>query len=181
MYDTLLKQGQEKAHTGLAGIDSAKLKKLRNTQLKECFNLINEMRHKLEFVARIKGVSFVDDAASRTAFSTWYALETIEGKAIWIANGAAADSKHLASFGRLHQLVEAKVSMIVCLGDKGAFCQAFGDVVSNIVSVQEMGEAVRLAYRNGMENTKVLFSPAVENGVSYAEQGDLFKREVNEL
>ena len=180
MYDTLLKQGQ-KARTGLAAIDSAKLKKLRNSQLKECFNIIDEMRHKLEFVARIKGISFVDDAASRTSFSTWYALETIEGQAIWIANGAAADSKFLASFDRLHQLVADKVRMIICLGDNGAYSQAFSDVVNEIVSVEDMHEAVHLAYRNGMENTKVLFSPAVENGVSYEVQGESFKSEVNEL
>lgn len=181
MYDTLLKEGQERAHVGLAGIDSSKLKKLRNTQLKECFNLIDEMRHKLEFVARIKGISFVDDAASRTAFSTWYALETIEGNAIWIANGAAADSKHLTSFARLHQLVGDKIRMIICLGDCGAYSQTFGDVVNNIVSVQNMSEAVHLAYRSGTENMKVIFSPAVENGVSYDEQGEMFKHEVNGL
>jgi len=181
MYDTLLKEGQERTHAGLAGIDSSKLKKLRNTQLKECFNLIDEMRHKLEFVARIKGISFVDDAASRTTFSTWYAMETIEGNAIWIANGAATDSKHLASFARLHQLVGEKVHMIICLGDCGAYSQAFGDVVNNIVSVENIAEAVHLAYRSGTENMKVVFSPAVENGVSYDEQGEMFKHEVNGL
>ena len=77
MYETLTTQGREKVHTGLAGIDSEKLKKLRSSHLRACFNLIDEMRHKLEFVARIKGISFVDDAASRSTLSTWYALETI--------------------------------------------------------------------------------------------------------
>ena len=58
MYESLATQGRERVHTGLAGIDSARLKKLRNTNLRECFNLIDEMRHKLEFVAvyNAKGV-----------------------------------------------------------------------------------------------------------------------------
>ena len=70
MYESLATQGRERVHTGLAGIDSARLKKLRNTNLRECFNLIDEMRHKLEFVARIRGISFIDDAASRSPLST---------------------------------------------------------------------------------------------------------------
>ena len=101
MYESLATQGRETIHSGLAGIDSSKLKKLRSNHLRDCFNLIDEMRHKLEFVARIKGISFIDDAASRNAMSTWYALETIEGRAVWIANGF---SNNLAKNAELKRL-----------------------------------------------------------------------------
>ena len=181
MYETLAKQGTKSAGTGLAGIDSSKLKKLRNNQLRECFNLIDEMRHKLEFVARIKGVSYVDDAASRTVFSTWYALETLEGEAVWIANGLDADRYRTSGFNMLRSMVESKVKCIVCVGSSDGYRSAFGDVVGDIVSVQSVPEAVAVASKKATENMKVLFSPAVENGVSYEEQGDLFKRGVNEL
>ncbi len=180
MYETLAKQGTNVAHSGLAGIDSAKLKKLRNSQLKDCFSLIDEMRHKMEFVARIKGISFVDDAASRTTFSTWYALETIEGSVIWIANGVS-DSNYVDSYRKLHLLVERKVKKIICVGDSSVCQSAFGDVVSDISSVNSIGEAVHKAFYSNIEDSKILFSPSVENGVSYEEQGDLFKHEVNEL
>lgn len=181
MYETLATQGREKIHTGLAGIDSAKLKKLRNSQLKECFNLIDEMRHKLEFVARIKGISFVDDAASRSTLSTWYALETIEGEVIWIANGTAVNPTTVTNFKRLRSLVEHKVKMIVTVGDCTLYQHVFGDLVKNIVPVASIGEAVNKAFYSHLENVKILFSPAAENGVSYEMQGDTFKHEVNEL
>lgn len=181
MYEALATQGRERVHTGLAGIDSAKLKKLRNTHLKECFNLIDEMRHKLEFVARIKGVSFIDDAASRSPLSTWYALETIEGKVIWIANGAVNSIQKATEFKRLKALVENKVRMIICLGDCSLYQTVFGDVVKNIIPVQTIGEAVNKAFYSSDENMKVLFSPAAENGISYESQGESFKHEVNEL
>ena len=181
MYEALATQGRERIHTGLAGIDSARLKKLRNTHLKECFNLIDEMRHKLEFVARIKGISFIDDAASRTPMSTWYALETIEGKVVWIANGAVNSLQKAAEFKRLKALVENKVTMIICLGDSSMYQSVFGNSVKNIVSVQTMTEAVNKAFYSSEENVKVLFSPSAENGVSYELQGETFKHEVNEL
>ncbi|MBP5547362.1 MAG: hypothetical protein J6X58_00535 [Bacteroidales bacterium] len=181
MYEALATQGREKVHTSLAGIDSSRLKKLRNTHLRECFSLIDEMRHKLEFVARIKGISFIDDAASRTTMSTWYALETVDSKVVWIANGAVANSARAADFRRLRQLVENKVCMIVCLGDSTLYQSVFGDLVKEIYSVQSMRDAVTKAFYSEREDIKILFSPAVENGISYEEQGESFKREVNEL
>jgi UDP-N-acetylmuramoylalanine--D-glutamate ligase len=181
MYETLASQGLEYTHTGLAGIDSSKLKRLRSQSLKECFNLIDEMRHKLEFVARIRGVSFVDDAASRTAMSTWYALETVEDNVVWIANGAPYSEAKINEYRRLRNLVEHKVKKIICIGDSALYQAAFGDKVSEIVSVGTMAEAVNNAFYGSNEKSKVLFSPAYENGVAFDEQGDSFKHEVNEL
>ena len=181
MYEALATQGRTTVHSGLAGIDSAKLKKLRSNHLKECFNLIDEMRHKLEFVARIKGVSFIDDAASRSVMSTWYALETIEGKAIWIANGHPSSINKANELKRLRTLVSQKVESIITIGDSTLYEEVFGNEGIKIQSVTTIGEAVTKAFYSCSENMKVLFSPALENGVSYETQGDSFKREVNEL
>ena len=181
MFESLATQGREKVHTGLAGIDSSKLRKLRSSHLRECFNLIDERRHKLEFVARIKGISFIDDSASRGALSTWYALETIEGNIVWIANGAPYTAQRATDLKRLRGLAEHKVKSIICLGDSQLYQTVFGDMVENISSATSMGEAVSKAFYGSHENVKVLFSPAIENGVPYEEQGDLFKHEVNEL
>ena len=181
MYEALATQGRDKVHTGLAGIDSSKLKKLRSTQLRECFSLIDEMRHKLEFVARIKGISFIDDAASRTPLSTWYALETIDSSVIWIANGASMNNQRLNDLKRLRNLADRKVKMIICLGDSTVYKNVFGETVRYIVSVDTMREAVNAAFYSNMEDVKILFSPALENGVSFEIQGESFQHEVNEI
>ncbi len=181
MYESLATQGRESVHTGLAGIDSAKLKKLRSAHLRECFNLIDEMRHKMEFVARIRGISFVDDAASRSTLSTWYAMETIEGEVAWIANGVAATPQRIADMRRLRPLIAKKVRMIITVGDSSLYENVFGDLVQEIRSVGTLREAVERAFYSDREEMKVLFSPAVENGISYEQQGEEFKREVNEL
>ena len=181
MYETLATQGRETIHTGLAAIDSSKLKKLRSSHLKECFGLIDEMRHKLEFVARIKGVSFIDDAASRTPLSTWYALETIEGKIVWIANSALQTSHKINELKRLRTLVDQKVKMIITLGDSTLYRELFSSNCDTIAEAETIQDAVKMAFYSSSENMKILFSPAVENGISYETQGESFKREVNEL
>ena len=181
MYESLATQGRDKVYTGLAGIDSSRLKKLRSSHLRECFSLIDERRHKLEFVARVKGISFIDDAASRSSLSTWYALETVEGDVVWIANGASAERANASGIKRLRALVQSKVKSIICIGDCAPYAITFGDIVSDIRSAADMHEAVTMAFYTDREDYKVLFSPAVENGQPYDEQGDAFKREVNEL
>ena len=177
MYESLATQGREKLHPGRAGIDSSRLKKLRSSHLRDCFSLIDEMRHKMEFVARIRGISFIDDAASRSSLSTWYALETVENDIVWIANGTSMERANAAGIKRLRTLVQSKVKCIICLGDCTPFQMTFGDIVSDAT----MHDAVNMAFYLDRDNYKVLFSPAVENGQPYDEQGDAFKREVNEL
>ena len=154
MYESLATQGREKVHTGLAGIDSSRLKKLRNSQLKECFNLIDEMRHKLEFVARIRGISFIDDAASRSPLSTWYALETIEGKVVWIANGTTNNIQKAAEFKRLRNLVENKVTKIICFVFAGFFAV---NTIMNLISPSKKEKYVNHLYNP--QNIKAILIP----------------------
>ena len=85
--ETLATQGRDKVFNGLAGIDATKLKKLRNQNLRECFSHFEEEPFRLQFMARIHGMEFINDAISRTPNATWYSLETINNAVIWIANG----------------------------------------------------------------------------------------------
>ena len=59
--ESLAKQGREKIYTNLAEIDAAKLKKMRNETLRRCFSSFDDMKYKLDFVARINGMEFVND------------------------------------------------------------------------------------------------------------------------
>ena len=75
--DTLVKEGRERTHIGLAGIDTQRLKAIRNASLRACFNRMEETRYRLEFVARVRGRVYINDAAARSVNSTWYSLERL--------------------------------------------------------------------------------------------------------
>lgn len=176
--ETLARQGRKQIHNGLAGVDSAQLKKMRNDALRNCFNRMDEMRYRREFVARIHGKTFVNDAASRSLNATWYTLESLDGPAIWIvnANGPAVDATKLVSS------VRGRVRMMVCVGgDSEWLHRQFEGVVPTILDAPNLHEAVTRAFYNSIETATVVFSPLVANEYSATDEGILFQHEVNEL
>lgn len=176
--ESLAKQGREKIYTNLAGIDTAKLKKLRNETMRRSFSSFDEMKYKLEFVARINGMEFINDASSRTPNATWYSLDTMEKPVIWIANGDVND----VDFDTLKTLALRKVRMLICVGnDNTRLHDTFAGSIPVIVDAKNLAVALDKAFYSGIENAVTLFSPASENGVAVAEQGEEFTYCVNEL
>ena len=178
ILDTLAKQGREKIYTGLAGIETSKLKKMRNESLRKSFASFEEIKYKLEFVARISGMDFVNDAASRTVNATWYSLDTLEKSIIWIASGDVND----VDFDSLKSLALRKVRMLICLGeDNHKLHETFSGIVPQIIDANTMEAALYTAFYSGLENAVTIFSPACENGIPVSQQGADFKYHVNEL
>lgn len=176
--EVLAQQGRQQIHNGLAGVDSAKLKKMRNDALRNCFNRMDEMRYRREFVARILGKTFINDAASRSLNATWYTLESLEGPLIWIVNadGPAIDATKLVPS------VQGRVRMMICMGSNSEWLhRQFDRVVPTIIDVQNMHDAVVRAYYNPIETAVVVFSPLVSSSLSATEEGICFHHEVNDL
>ena len=176
--ELLAKQGRDRIYGGLASIDSSRLRQMRDQSLRTCFSRFDEAEYRLEYVARIYGMEFINDAAGRSVNATWYALQRLEGSVIWIAFGG--DSQ--ADYSRLHSLALSKVRMLICVGgDSRSLHEAFDHVIPTIVDVDSIGSAVHAACYSGLTDVKVLFSPATRQGLSDRTAGLLFRREVNEL
>ena len=176
--ETLVKEGRERTHIGLAGIDTQRLKAIRNASLRACFNRMEETRYRLEFVARIRGREYINDAASRTINSTWYSLESISGGLIWIADAP----KNKTDYSRLVPPALRKVRMLLIVGgDSGLMRQTFSGVIPSIEDCSSMAEALQKAYRYEADDVKVLYSPACDNGSDVVDEGEEFRHQVNEL
>ncbi|MCR5821590.1 MAG: hypothetical protein K6F85_01545 [Bacteroidales bacterium] len=176
--ETLSKQGRERVHSGLAGIDSTKLKAMRNESLRDCFRRMNDIRYRLEPVARIHGKEFVNDAAARNVNSTWYSLESLEGGLIWITTPSAE-----TEYSRLKPAARRKVRMIIAVGGSSdKLKEAFADSVAVIDECPSIKEAVAHAfYSDAVEAAKVVYSPACDNGLPTTVLGEEFRYAVNEL
>lgn len=176
--DTLATQGRDKIHTGLSGIDAHRLKVIRNASLRACFNRLEDTRHRLEFVARIRGREYVCDAASRSVNATWYALESTQGGIVWIADAPQEET----DYSRLVPPALRKVRMLLIVGgDSEAMHSAFDGVVPSIVPCDTMAEALHHAYNYEADDVKVLYSPACPSEQSADERAASFCREVNDL
>ena len=176
--ETLAKQGRDRIHTGLSSIDAQRLKAIRNTSLRACFNRLEETRYRLEFVARICNREYINDAASRTINSTWYALESLQGGLVWIADGSMVDT----DYSRLVPPALRKVRMLIVVGnDCGRLDKTFAGIIPSIVHADTMAEALQHAYYYDADDVKVLYSPASDNGIPSRTLGETFTHEVNEL
>lgn len=177
--DTLTRQGQDRTHTGLAGIDTAKLKAMRNAQLRSCFNHFDELPYRREFVARVRGREYINDASSRNVNATWYTLESLQGGLIWIAMGDPSD----ADYSRLVPAALRKVRQLLIVGHNGERLErAFEGIIPDIVVVDTLAEALQHAYYyNEADSVRVVFSPACQSATPSTELGEQFKHEVNEL
>lgn len=165
-------------HAGLTAVDKSHLVKMRNKSLRDCFKLLDDIPHKMEFVARIQDKRFVDDAASRNINATWYALESTEGSIIWIANG----SNDTVDYRRLANVVAQKVKMILCVGGSSdSLHKAFGKLSPTILDCPSMENAVYNALYNGLEKATVIYSPSVDHATGVHEDGQSFRKEVCEL
>ena len=176
--ETLRQTGNSHTYTGLAGIDAEKLKTMRNASLRQCFNRLEETRYRLEFVARVRGREYINDAASRTINATWYALEHVKGGIVWIADA----NKQKVDYSRLVPPALRKVRMLAIVGEgEDTMEKVFCGIIPTIVKCSNMREAVGYAYRYDADDVKVLYSPACYDGRPSAELGEAFRAEVNEL
>ena len=176
--DTLVKEGLERTHNGLAGIDTGRLKAMRNASLRACFNRMEETRYRMEFVARVRGREYINDAAARSVNSTWYSLETVSGGLIWIADAPTS----VSDYSRLVPPALRKVRMLLIVGgDSEQMRRFFTGIIPSIAACSTMAEALEKAYRYEADEVKVLFSPACDNGSDVADEGEEFRHQVNEL
>ena len=175
--ETLVKRGFDRPHVGLAGMDTQRLKAMRNSTLRACFKRMEETHYRLEYVATIRGREYINDAAARTVNATWYSLESMQSGVVWIACGSADEM----DYSRLLPVALRKVRMLLILGNAESMKKAFAGVVPQIVECADMAEALHKAHYYDSEDVKVLFSPACESTESSEELGEAFLHEVNEL
>ena len=174
-------QGKHNLYNSMASGVAAKLLDIRNETLKESMSDFKNAPHRLEHVARIQGIEFINDSKATNVNATWFALESINTPIIWIAGGVDKGN----DYSMLTQLVKDRVRAIVCLGtDNSKIHEAFGNVVDIIVNTASATEAAEVSYHLGKKGDTVLLSPACASFdlfKSYEDRGNQFKQAVRSL
>lgn len=174
-------QGSHNVYNSMASGIAAKILELRNETVRESMGDFKNVAHRLEFVAKISGISFINDSKATNVNSTWYALESMGTDVVLILGGVDKGN----DYSMLKSLVKEKVSSIVCLGlDNKAIHDAFEDDVEIIVNTKSAKDAVEVAYHLAKKGSTVLLSPACASFdlfKNYEDRGDQFKAAVREL
>jgi UDP-N-acetylmuramoylalanine--D-glutamate ligase len=182
MYlEKLALQGRHNTCNSMAAGIAAMLMKVRKESLRESLADFQNVEHRLEFVARVHGVEFINDSKATNVNSTWYALECQTRPVIWIAGGVDKGN----DYSSLHVLVKDKVKGLVCLGtDNTKLLDAFGKELPYVAESRTMIDAVKQAYMMASDGDVVLLSPACASFDlfnNYEDRGRQFKSAVREL
>ena len=174
-------QGKHNLYNSMASGVAAKLLDIRNETLKQSMSDFKNAPHRLEHVARIQGIEFINDSKATNVNATWFALESINTPIIWIAGGVDKGN----DYSMLTQLVKDRVRAIVCLGtDNSKIHEAFGNVVDIIVNTASATAAAEVSYHLGKKGDTVLLSTACASFdlfKNYEDRGQQFMDAVKEL
>jgi UDP-N-acetylmuramoylalanine--D-glutamate ligase len=154
---------------------------LRKDSLREKFSDFENVEHRLEFVANVHGIEYINDSKATNVNSTWYALERMKRETIWIVGGV----DKTIDYSSLQALSNEKVRAIVYIGtNKSKIFENFLDKVDMIVDAGSMEEAVQMAYYIADKGETVLLSPASASFNMFEnleERGNTFKQAVRSL
>jgi UDP-N-acetylmuramoylalanine--D-glutamate ligase len=179
--EELALQGKHNVYNSMAASIASKLVDIRSESIRQSLSAFENVPHRLEYVARIHGIDFINDSKATNVNSAWYALETVDTPVIWIAGGIDKGN----DYTKLEELVANKVKAIICLGlDNSKIIKLFADKVDAIYETQSAEQAVLTAYTIGKKGDTVLLSPACASFdlfESYEERGDKFKLAVRNL
>lgn len=174
-------KGKHNAQNSLASGIASRLLEIRKETVRESLSDFVNVEHRLEFVAKVHGIEFINDSKATNVNSTWFALESMDKPTVWIVGGVDKGN----DYSELTELVRDRVKAIICLGvDNSKIIEAFTGVVDTIVEAKSAMEAVAYGYRLAKKDETVLLSPACASFdlfENYEERGNLFKEAVRAL
>lgn len=180
IHELTIRGKHNQYNTMAAGI-SARATGLRNDALRNSFASFNGLEHRLEYVATIRGVEFINDSKGTNLNSVWYALESMHHPVILILGGQDKGN----DYNEIADIIKEKVKAIVCLGrNNKPIIDALGSLVEHIVETQTAKDAVAAAYAFSENGDTVLLSPGCASFdlfENYKDRGQQFKEAVRSL
>jgi UDP-N-acetylmuramoylalanine--D-glutamate ligase len=174
-------KGKHNQYNSMAASMAATAMDIRKEKIREALQTFESLEHRMEPVATIKGVVFINDSKATNINSTWFALESMNSPVILILGGVDKGN----DYSLLKDLVKEKVKAIVCMGTENRkIHEAFGDIVSLIVNTENAKDAVQAAYHFASKGDVVLLSPACASFdlfKNYEDRGNQFKQAVKNL
>ncbi len=174
-------EGKHNVKNAMAATLVAQMMKVRKQTIRESLSNFQGAEHRLEKVAKINKVQYINDSKATNVNATYFALESMNVPTVWIVGGVDKGN----DYDELMAFVHEKVKAIICLGiDNEKIKKAFSNVVDIMIETTSMNEAVKIASKIAEEGEAVLLSPACASFdlfTSYEDRGHQFKEAVNNI
>jgi UDP-N-acetylmuramoylalanine--D-glutamate ligase len=180
VFDFALK-GKHNQYNTMAACVAAATLDIRKDKIRDAVQHFEQLEHRMEYVATVRGIEFVNDSKATNINSTWYALESMTRPTVLILGGVDKGNDYTL----LADGIREKVKAIICLGkDTQKIHEAFQELVPVMIDTQSAEEAVHTAFRIATKGDTVLLSPACASFdlfKNYEDRGQQFKKAVKDL
>jgi UDP-N-acetylmuramoylalanine--D-glutamate ligase len=179
--DRLTLKGVHNLNNSLAAAIASKLLDIQNEQIRESLADFAGVAHRLERVARIDEVDYINDSKATNVNSCRYALQSIDTRIVLILGGIYKGNDYM----EIESLVLEKVHALIFLGlDNEKLYAFFSPKISVIEDASSMEEAVKKAALFAQKGDTVLLSPCCASFdlfKNYEDRGNQFKKSVYKL
>ena len=175
-----LKGKHNQLNSMAAGL-AAQLLNIHDDVIRESLQQFAGVDHRLQYVATIKGVRYVNDSKATNVNSCWYALESMTTPTVLILGGTDKGN----DYREIDQLVKEKCHTLVFMGkDNAKLIQHFAPMGVKYISTNTLQDAVQAAYRSANAGDTVLLSPCCASFdlfKNYEDRGEQFMKAVRLL
>lgn len=174
-------QGMHNTYNSMAAGLAASIVDVRKDNIRQSLQDFQGVEHRLEYVATVKNIRFVNDSKATNVNSCWYALQSMKTPVVLILGGTDKGN----DYSEIEALVKEKVKTLIFMGlDNKALHTFFDGKVDTIIDVQSMDAAVNEAYKAADGGDTVLLSPCCASFdlfQNYEDRGKQFKNIVRNL
>ncbi|WP_446775669.1 UDP-N-acetylmuramoyl-L-alanine--D-glutamate ligase [Macellibacteroides fermentans] len=173
--DQLALTGTHNLYNSLASGIAAKVTDIKDDEIRASLSDFAGVEHRLEKVARVRGVDYINDSKATNVNSCWYALQSMNTPVVLILGGTDKGN----DYTEIEELVINKVHSLIFLGVDNTKLHAFFDgKVPVVEDAQSMEEAISKAYKLANKGDTVLLSPCCASFdlfKNYEDRGNQFK------
>ena len=181
-------RGRHNQLNSMAASLAAQILHIHNDVIRESLMQFAGVAHRLQYVATVRGVRFINDSKATNVNSCWYALEAMTTPTVLILGGKDKGN----DYSEIDELVREKCHTLVFMGlHNEKLREHFANFKSQITNQQlqiidtdNLHDAVEGAYRAAREGDTVLLSPCCASFdlfTSYEDRGDQFMNAVRKL
>lgn len=170
--------GNHNVANSLAASIAGKILNISNESIRNSLMTFQAVDHRLQTIAEINGVKYINDSKATNVNAAYYALDSMKTPTIWIVGGKDKGN----DYTEIEDLVRKKVKVIVCLGvDNQKIIDFFKDKKEFIYDTSSMEDCVKVCKSIAEKGDTVLLSPCCASFdlfKSYEDRGEQFVKEV---
>ena len=179
--EELALKGRHNVLNSMAATIAANVLNIKKDVIRESLMTFQGVAHRLQYVATVRGVKWINDSKATNVNSCWYALESMTTPTVLILGGKDKGN----DYSEIDDLVREKCHTLVFMGlHNEKLREHFGNFGLNIIDTDNLADAIQGAYQAAKEGDTVLLSPCCASFdlfKSYEDRGEQFMKAVKAL